>query len=308
MNTRAVFALVALLAVAVMQGILPIPSLPVFPDQDFDRDGLTNERERTLGTNPFKPDTDGDGVGDWLEVSTFGTSPTRADTDGDEFSDSVELAGKPPIADADPLQRDVFVEIDYMTGQKPSRETLDRIAAVFADGPIRNPDGTTGIDIHFVIDEEIGYATGTTAEDLTRIRKEHFDNSSAGYHYAVFISEAGGQNTTRTGFQSSGPQYRQMAIEYQGGDFAPTFMHELGHSLGIDAEDYEGVDSHAVSANTYRSIMNYNYADTPLRLSRGSPFDDWDHINDSQINPTPRGLRSRITESVTELDRSNPDD
>mgnify|MGYP006287659235 CR=1 FL=1 len=155
-----------------------------------------------------------------------------------------------------------------------------------------------------MIDDEIGSATATTPDDLSRLRKAHFDNSSVGYHYAVFIGQAGGENTTRTGFQSSGPGYRQMAIEYQDGNFAGTFVHELGHSLGIDDDDYAGVDSYTVSAAAYPSVMNYNYADSPLKLSRGGAFDDWEHINDSQINPRPRGLQRRLARSGADHERS----
>ena len=41
---------------------------------DCDNDGLTNEKEKDLGTNPFNADTDGDGVLDGTEVSD-GTDP-----------------------------------------------------------------------------------------------------------------------------------------------------------------------------------------------------------------------------------------
>jgi len=37
-------------------------------DRDTDGDGLTDARERELGTNPYDPDTDFDGISDWEEV------------------------------------------------------------------------------------------------------------------------------------------------------------------------------------------------------------------------------------------------
>jgi len=36
--------------------------------EDFDGDGLSNEEESVLGTDPYKSDTDGDGYGDYTEV------------------------------------------------------------------------------------------------------------------------------------------------------------------------------------------------------------------------------------------------
>ncbi len=40
----------------------------VIADSDSDNDGLTNEREEALGTDPANPDSDGDGVDDGAEV------------------------------------------------------------------------------------------------------------------------------------------------------------------------------------------------------------------------------------------------
>lgn len=37
--------------------------------EDFDQDGLSNAEEAVLGTDPYKSDTDGDGYGDYTEVS-----------------------------------------------------------------------------------------------------------------------------------------------------------------------------------------------------------------------------------------------
>lgn len=47
---------------------------PAFGSLDSDGDGLTDEEERRLGTNPLNPDTDGDGYPDGLEVA-LGSDP-----------------------------------------------------------------------------------------------------------------------------------------------------------------------------------------------------------------------------------------
>ena len=46
---------------------------------DTDGDGLTDDQEATLGTNPNLADTDGDGLSDALEVR-LGTAPTDANS------------------------------------------------------------------------------------------------------------------------------------------------------------------------------------------------------------------------------------
>lgn len=60
------------------------------PPADSDGDGLTDEEEVSLGTDPNNADTDGDHLTDGTEV-TLGTDPTLSDTDGDGFIDSEEV-------------------------------------------------------------------------------------------------------------------------------------------------------------------------------------------------------------------------
>ena len=59
---------------------------------DDDSDGLTNGEERTLGTNPLSPDTDGDGLKDGDEVHRHKTNPVKTDTDGDGLNDGEEVS------------------------------------------------------------------------------------------------------------------------------------------------------------------------------------------------------------------------
>lgn len=63
---------------------------------DSDGDGLTDEEERKLGTDPHSADTDGDGLSDGDEV-TLETDPNAVDTDGDGYSDFDEI-----VEDKDP--------------------------------------------------------------------------------------------------------------------------------------------------------------------------------------------------------------
>ena len=74
------------------------------PTADEDSDSITNTMEITLGTNPFSDDTDGDGIGDYREVSETNTSPVLDDTDGDGLKDLAEIEvhlTSPFVADSD---------------------------------------------------------------------------------------------------------------------------------------------------------------------------------------------------------------
>lgn len=65
---------------------------------DSDGDGLSDEVERMLGTDPFNPDTDNDGLTDYEEVCIYGTDPLNPDTDGDGYLDGEEVeAGYNPL-------------------------------------------------------------------------------------------------------------------------------------------------------------------------------------------------------------------
>lgn len=62
-------------------------------DREFIQDGLPDEVERDLETDPPDPDTDGDRLTDGTGVLFLGTSPTSKDSDEDGIHDSVEVQG-----------------------------------------------------------------------------------------------------------------------------------------------------------------------------------------------------------------------
>jgi MYXO-CTERM domain-containing protein len=68
---------------------------------DRDGDGVSDEQEAALGTDPDDPDTDHDGLSDGEEIAQgadgFVTDPTNPDTDGDGVKDGDEVrAGSDP--------------------------------------------------------------------------------------------------------------------------------------------------------------------------------------------------------------------
>lgn len=63
----------------------------VLTNCDSDNDGLTNPEETQLGTDPYNPDTDSDGLNDGEEVNTYQTDPNESDTDNDGLKDGDEV-------------------------------------------------------------------------------------------------------------------------------------------------------------------------------------------------------------------------
>ncbi|MDP9364633.1 MAG: hypothetical protein M3Q10_10490, partial [Chloroflexota bacterium] len=87
---------------------------------DPDEDGLIDEEELEIGTDPTLFDTDGDGLGDGAEVRAdgWGTDPLESDTDGDGLADGDELFTHdtdPKLADSDEDGTDDGAELDAGT-------------------------------------------------------------------------------------------------------------------------------------------------------------------------------------------------
>lgn len=74
------------------------PNNPLDGLDDLDDDGLSNFEEYQRGTGLRAPDTDVDGLFDGEEVHRYLTDPLRFDTDGDEVGDGLEIqSGSDPL-------------------------------------------------------------------------------------------------------------------------------------------------------------------------------------------------------------------
>lgn len=70
----------------------PSEEVPETEYADADGDGLIDEIEEEIGTNPNKADSDGDNLSDFDEIYLTGTNPIKTDTDDDGISDDKEDA------------------------------------------------------------------------------------------------------------------------------------------------------------------------------------------------------------------------
>jgi hypothetical protein len=260
---------------------------------DTDDDGAGDGAESAAGTDPTARDTDGDGLTDGREAAV-GTDPLVVDTDGDGLGDGIELRHGGPegrLPGADPLRMDVFLEVD----SPPTCGVEGAMAATraaFADAPVENPDGSSGIDLHVAAGTH--GVTGPVfllpragprndQRDLTRAA---FDRAGAGYRY-VLVVEA-----TTTGF-FGGVVNDTVVVRCGVGD---TVMHELGHALGLRESVHEGIDSTAVPFSEYPSTMSYNRRGDVYRFSDGThgpdDFDDWGYLASNMTAPDTSALSS----------------
>ena len=256
-------------------------------------------------------------------------SPT-GDEDGDGLLDPFELYGYDedgdgtvdigfPALGTNVCRPDVLVEYDWMAGQSPRVETLPRAVAAFDAAPVHtaplcvDDDGQSPepginliVDEGDVIDTERGIDCDRIVElgdaNLSELRRPFFFWSA----WVHDINKVGG---TTSGVSCGGGPYFVTslgnyswssrsrigiygAIEDEIRTEAGTFMHELGHQLGLP---HGGVDSVNFKPN-HVSIMNYLYqfvgqvqaSDTTqvtLDFSRGTlPTLDEDALIDTPLN------------------------
>ncbi len=86
-------------------------------------------------------DSDGDGLSDLHEQIGM-------DTDGDDMID-LDL----PAMGANPLHKDIFLELDWTARNIPSRRNIQKVIDTYAQAPVdsggvANPDGQPGITLH----------------------------------------------------------------------------------------------------------------------------------------------------------------
>jgi len=82
-------------------------------EKDSDGDGLSDIKERQIGTDPFKSDTDNDGLNDFQEVNTYHTNPLKPNSDCDRYTDGEEVA-----RGSDPNKPNTAVVEDYKSDEK----------------------------------------------------------------------------------------------------------------------------------------------------------------------------------------------
>jgi hypothetical protein len=234
------------------------------------------------------PDSDGDGL-----LNTWESQGQGMDVNGDGTIDLDLYA-----LGARPNRKDLFVEIDSMTGQSPT--SLQPVVQAFANAPVTNPDASTGITLHLQVDDttlpvtnNLNYATVFDALDSlksiyfgTAAQRGHSTSVNIlaakrkAYRYCLYA-------TTSTGTMLG------VARDIPGNDFVifkgeingsinwderATFMHELGHCLNLahGPTDVTNPENFIALAPNYISVMNLLYclpfnADDAWRLdySRG---------------------------------------
>ncbi|MGC1375586.1 MAG: DNRLRE domain-containing protein [Anaerolineales bacterium] len=252
-----------------------------------------------------------------------------ADSDGDGLPDVWESNGVTvdgvfvdlPAMGADPLHKDIFVELDYMVDHQPKPAAIAKIVQAFANAPVSNPDGTTGIRLHvdYGPESEMNPVThalwGALSQsnsiahqdslgagwvdlqgnahynwtDFDAIKAANFSNARAGiFHYGLFAHNLGGFGDTSGISRGLGASDFIVSLgSWSGGvgsvnEQAGTFMHELGHNLGLR---HGGNDQVQYKPN-FLSIMNYSFQTRGLSMDGMDGYFDYSRFDQPTLDET----------------------
>ena len=244
-------------------------------------------------------DTDGDRIPDVFELGDCtpasgaftGSDPNLADTDGDGIKDGDEVFGTLGGLDlsalgCNPCRSDILLETDwvYASGAAVDRNKLhinqvNRIVATFANAPVTNIDGSTGITIHIDYGQA-PYNGGNSVADPSgnsiinmnnwtldgseyqTVKNGNFATNRHGYFHYCLLTDAysvGGTQINSSGLaELNGDDFVVTMGQWTIGDddfIGNTLMHELGHNLNLR----HGGDEDRNFKPNYNSIMNYWY-------------------------------------------------
>jgi len=261
-------------------------------------------------------DTDGDGLTDDVEAR-LGSNPRHKDI----FVEIDYLIVKGRNLKPRPAKGGYPSMVNFVTG-------------IFASAPVNNPDGKPGINIHIEVSQGIksnkavlGYCdqNGYNWGDFDQFKNAYFSQSKwQTHHYCLFAMDWGDENGQPSGSSgisrngtSSDAEFRKGAsdlIVSLGGNWwnqpnsqwfvytqAGTFTHELGHNLGLR---HGGID-HTNYKPNFLSIMTYAFQTDgiPFLASDGSKWRIWDYsrmalpvLNEANLNEW-KGLGPKVVTS-----------
>ena len=247
--------------------------------------------------DPCMQDRDGDGLADCVETATgrfinaqdTGTDPDNPDSDHDGLLDGEEVHGSEtgldlPAMGVNPLRRDLLIEYDWFESdhgcgphsQRPSAAAMQRLATMFANAPLQNPDGSTGI--HLVQDYgQGGLYTGGNRDDgysailpgaldgtFYAIKQANFNPARLGYFRYVLMPHQYAGGSSSSGYAEVVGDDAIVALQCSNVDdyVTRTVAHEVGHLLGLLHGGFESCNRKP----NYNSLMNYRFQFTGVDM------------------------------------------
>lgn len=204
--------------------VVRVALAPAVGTGDLDSDGVADDDEAKFGTDPLDRDTDDDGLLDGWEVN--GLPCARRDLDT-------------PL---DPRRQDVIVWVSRyeQLDEAATKKELERAKRLYAELASANPDGSTGVALHYVWGPPVAAAAQGNWWDVGE-RELPLDARGI-MHWMQVTPGGGGQSSETSTMGGSGLHWA-------------AFAHELGHQLSLS---HTG-DSEPAWCPFYPSLMNYAF-------------------------------------------------
>jgi hypothetical protein len=237
----------------------------------------------------------------WFDLSA--DAEVNKDTDGDGLLDSWEETGLDYNGDgkvdvtlpgANKLHKDIYIAYAWMAkgsgeskSHQPGTDVLDAVTQAFANAPVSNPDGLTGITMHWkklvavphVDNIDVDFVDFDTIMNplVSVAERKIYHRMLNGHMYGGGTSSGISRGIpasdfveTLGGWSSNPGKFKQRA---------GTIMHELGHNLGLH---HGGIDDVNYKPN-HLSIMSYlNQMDWLLK--DGKALLDYDRQDLKDLN------------------------
>lgn len=218
-----------------------------------------------------------------VDVDRFADPTPKSDGDSDQdgIKDSAEYAVSRDLGGiADPTRAEVLVELDAMAGHALETRARRLVTTRLA---------VHGLTLEVRPDETLGVDSCLTRTEARALFDQHFGlKGTHAFRYAVMTeviwNDASGVAIGDTFFMDDSTWWIDGGVLPQAG----TFIHELGHTLGLTKSLFALIDT--IASPTYDSAMNYFWQPSKVDYSdsgaggKTNDFDDW-----SAVKPA-RGL------------------
>lgn len=196
-------------------------------ESDSDADGIPNDAEANLQTDPLNPDTDGDGLLDGWEIGSFRGLDFKA-------------------MGCDPRKIDLICYVARFSDVDDARfrHELTRAVDTYKALDVTNVDGSKGWGLHLI------YLDPIQGDDMKQgwsaNRDKFLPQAHRGIAHFMQVTQGGGGQADQLGDGGGCGMNALWAV----------FMHEFGHQIGMDHNGFWG----PAFCPIYRSLMNYAYS------------------------------------------------
>ena len=225
---------------------------PLTSDTDNDRlsDGLevngwsitVNGSTVNVTSDPLIKDSDEDNLSDWVEYSTYKSNPRSTNSDGDAMGDLLEVLYNTNLSEASsvaqpkenaPTYPRLYLGIGYMSGHAPSPDAISYIENYF--------ENSLGVVVEVTSDEvttselaAVGVSTESISDQELNLIESRFHNNPTIHLYVFYANKLSEENVGGWSAESFGVAIDGSYLSGRLDRERTILLHEIGHALGME--------------------------------------------------------------------------